>query len=81
MSEAAWQKMVKVSVEVRSGTARFRVGVQARSIREALDLVSKRYQRGVTNVVFPIEPESFFVRESSVPACIVGSLRPHAKAA
>jgi hypothetical protein len=31
--------MVKVSVKVRSGTARFRVGVTAQSVRRALRLV------------------------------------------
>lgn len=36
------QQMVKVSVEIRSGTARFRVGVQASSIREALSSVGSR---------------------------------------
>jgi hypothetical protein len=40
------QKMVKVSVEVKSGTARFRVGVQAPSIRTALSVVGGRYPRG-----------------------------------
>jgi hypothetical protein len=46
------KKMVRISAEVRSGTARFRVGVRAQSIREAL---------GVVEVVFPIEPEGFIV--------------------
>ena len=52
------QKMVRISVEVRSGTARFRVGVQAPSIREALGVVAGRYPRGVVGVAFPIEPEA-----------------------
>ena len=51
------QKMVKVSVEVRSGTARFGVGVQARSTRKALSMVGGRYPQGEVRVVFPIEPE------------------------
>ena len=33
------QKTVRVSVEIRSGTARFRVGVQADSIGRALSMV------------------------------------------
>jgi len=33
------QKTVRISVEVRSGTARFRVGVQADSIGRALSMV------------------------------------------
>ena len=47
------EKMVRISVEVRSGTARFRVGVQAPSIREALGVVGGRYPRGVVGVAFP----------------------------
>jgi hypothetical protein len=35
----AGRKMVKASVEVRSGVACFRVGVQAESIRGALGMV------------------------------------------
>jgi hypothetical protein len=62
------RQMVRISVEVRSGSARFRIGVQASSIREALGLVKGKYPRGVVRVLFPIEPEGFFVREPSAPA-------------
>jgi hypothetical protein len=60
-AERGATNMVKVSVEVRSGTARFRVGVQARSIKKALSLVGATYPRGEIGVVFPLEPEGFFV--------------------
>ncbi len=59
------QKLVRVSVEVRNGTARFRVGVQAESIRKALSMVGGRYPRGVVRVLFPVEPEGFFVHEQT----------------
>ena len=59
------KQMVRVSVEVRSGTARFRVGVQTPSIRKALSVVGGRYPHGVVEVAFPIEPEGFFVREQT----------------
>ncbi len=59
------QQTVRISVEVRSGTERFRVGVQAPSIRKALSAVAVRYPRGEVRVAFPIEPEGFFVREQS----------------
>jgi hypothetical protein len=36
------QRRVKFSVEVRSGAARFRMGVQTQSIREGLSLVGGR---------------------------------------
>jgi hypothetical protein len=55
------QRIVKISVEVRSGTTRFRVGVQAESIRTALSVVGASYPTSEVRVIFPIEPEGFFV--------------------
>jgi hypothetical protein len=81
MSGVVRQKMVRVCVEVRSGTARFRVGVQAEGIRRALSLVGARYPHGETRVVFPIEPEDFFVSEPSATAGMVGHEQVHARAA
>ena len=81
MSEAVRQKMVKVSVEVRSGTARFRVGVQAPSISKALSLVGGRYPQSEVEVVFPIEPKEFSVRKSAALAGIVGTEQTHEEAA
>jgi hypothetical protein len=54
--------VVKVSVEVRSGAARFEVAVRAESITRALNLVKKRYPGRVAQVKFPIDPEGFFVK-------------------
>ena len=59
------QQQITISVEVRSGAARFKVGVQAPSIRKALSIVGSRYPRGGVRVVFPPQPESFLVREQS----------------
>ena len=75
------KKMVKVCVEVRSGTARFRVVVQAQSIRRALSLVGERYPGGEVRVAFPIEPEGFFAREPTAVAGIVGTEQTHQEAA
>jgi hypothetical protein len=75
------QRMVKVSVEMRSGTARFRVGVQAQSIRRALGLVGRSYPQGEVRMEFPIAPEGFFVQAPSVLARIVGSEQDHQEAA
>jgi hypothetical protein len=53
--------MIKISIEVKSGAARFKVGLQAESIEEALE-IAKRYNPGKEcKVVFPINPEIFFV--------------------
>jgi hypothetical protein len=53
--------MVKVSIEVHNGTARFMVGVKAKNIEQALRIVQTWYPAGVTTVKFPIDPEDFFV--------------------
>ena len=42
--------MVKVSIEVHSGTARFMVGVQARDIQQALSIAQTRYHAKVATV-------------------------------
>ena len=75
------RRMVKVSVEVRSGVARFRVGVQAPSILEALSLVGGKYPHREVRVAFPIEPERFFVKEPPGLAGIVGTEHAHQQAA
>jgi hypothetical protein len=51
--------MVKVSIEVHDGTARFSVAIKAHSIQHALSIAAARHPSNVTRVKFPIEPESF----------------------
>jgi hypothetical protein len=75
------QQMVKVSVGVRSGTARFRVSVQAESIRRALGLVGARYPHGEVRLVFPVETEGFFVGQPTAVAGMVGAERTLTEAA
>jgi hypothetical protein len=55
--------MVKVSIEVRDRTARFRVGVHAQNIEQALSIVQARYPSSVARVSFTIDPEDFFVED------------------
>ena len=57
--------MVKVSVEVHGGTARFTVAVKAQSVQQALSLVAARHPSGLAKVKFPINPESYFVEHSA----------------
>jgi hypothetical protein len=64
------EHMVKVSVEVRNGAAHFRVGVQAKSIRRALGVVGARHPQGEVRVIFPIEPDGFFVNGSAGVAMV-----------
>ena len=55
--------MVRISVEVKSGTASFRVAVQAHSIERALHIVQCQYPTKECKVRFPIDPEAFFAKE------------------
>ena len=75
------QQTVRVSVEVRSGTASFRVGVQAHSIHKALSMIEARHPQGDIRVASPIEPGDFFTRELSALARIVGREQVHTEAA
>jgi hypothetical protein len=63
--------MIKVAVEVHSGTARFRVGVQAESVQRALSLVEGRFPGRKCRVKFPIEAEGFFVQGTATRAGMV----------
>jgi hypothetical protein len=58
--------MVRISVEVSSGAARFRVSVQAQSIERALAIVERQSPGKDCKVRFPIDREPLFVEEDSV---------------
>lgn len=56
--------MIKVSVEVRNGTARFRVAVQAESAERALALVTGTFPgREVARVGFPTGTQGYFAAD------------------
>jgi len=59
--------MVRISVEVSSAAARFRVMVQAETIERALEIVARQNPGKACEVTFPIDPESFFVEDSPIP--------------
>jgi hypothetical protein len=63
--------MVKVSIEVRYGAVQFGVAVQAESIDRALSLVAVRYPKSDVRVMFPIDPEGFFVKDSTARAGVI----------
>jgi hypothetical protein len=58
--------MVRISVRVSSGSARFRVMIQAESIERALEIAASQNPGKECKVTFPIDAESFFVREDPV---------------
>lgn len=73
--------MVKVSIEVRNGAARFCVAVRAQSIRRAVSIVRGRYASGDLRVRFPIDPEGFFVNDPAAQARTVQTEQPERIAA
>jgi hypothetical protein len=56
--------MIMISVQVSSGTARFRVMVQAESIERALEIVTRQNPSKECELKFPIDPETYFVEDS-----------------
>ena len=53
--------MIRVSMEVREGATLSRTAVQAESIREAVSITRRRYPGRDVRVIFPIDPEDFFI--------------------
>ena len=65
--------MVRISVEVSSGAARFRVSVQAQSIERALEIAQRQNPGKDCEVRFPIDAESFLAEGDGVAK--VGAVR------
>ena len=69
--------MVKVSIEIRKGAARFSVAVRAESIRRAVSLVAGRFPGAdEVRVKFPIDPEGFLAWGPAARAGIGGFEQP-----
>ena len=64
--------MVRILVEVTSGAARFRVTIQAHSIQRALEVVAGQNPGRDVGVVFPIDPQTYFVRDCGAISGPVG---------
>jgi hypothetical protein len=56
--------MIRVFVEVLEGAAPLRVEVRAESISQAVGSIEERHPGRAVQVVFPIDPEEFFVEDS-----------------
>lgn len=65
--------MVRVQIEVQSGTGHFRVSARATTIVQAVSLVGADYPGASVRVVFPIEPDAFFVGNVEGDREIVGA--------
>jgi hypothetical protein len=57
--------MVKVSIEVHDGTARFAVAVLAKSIQQALSIVAARHPGYGYQGEVPDRSRGFFVKDSA----------------
>ena len=57
--------MVRITVQVSSGSARFRVMVQAETIERALEIARRHNPAAECEVSFPIDPEAFFATDST----------------
>jgi hypothetical protein len=55
--------MIRISVQVSSGAARFNVAVEAESIERALEFAARQNPGKECEVTFPIDPEAFFVED------------------
>jgi hypothetical protein len=60
--------MIEVSIQVGSSDICFEIAVQAESIRQALSIAGDRYAGSDLRVVFPIKPETFFVKDLAAAA-------------
>jgi hypothetical protein len=55
--------MIRISVVLTRGAVRYRVAVQAQSIRRALEIVEGQNPGCQVEVASPIDPEAYFVRD------------------
>ena len=62
--------MIEVLIEVGEGPARTRMAIRAESVRRAVEAARAQYPDA--RVVYPIDPERFFVRGPAIPAGLVG---------
>jgi hypothetical protein len=74
--------MIRVLIEMRHNVATSsRVVVQARNVREAASIAAAVYPNADIRVVFPIDPEAFFVRDPAARAELVSVERAEGMAA
>jgi hypothetical protein len=64
---------VGVLIQVQQDAAMFEVSVQAQSIRRAVGIAAARHPGVDVRVELPIDPETFFVEESSAHTSSIAS--------
>jgi hypothetical protein len=55
--------VVRACIEVRSGAASFGLGIQACNVQRAVSLAKGLYPASDVRVIFPIDPEGFFIED------------------
>lgn len=70
--------MVRITIEVGSGATRYKVAVQAESIRRALEIVEGLNPGSDFRVTFPIDPEAFFIEDPGATAGPIEREKPAA---
>ena len=66
-AEGRCEEMIRISVQVSSGAARFKVAIEAECIERALEIAARQNPGKECEVTFPVDPETFFVEDSVVP--------------
>jgi len=56
--------MIRVCIEVDRGAARSTLSVRAESIVRALEVAGEQNPGCALSVVFPLDPDTFFVRDT-----------------
>jgi len=57
--------MIRVCIEVECGAARSTLSVRAESIVQALEVAGEQNPDCALSVVFPLDPDTFFVNDAS----------------
>jgi hypothetical protein len=73
--------MVRISVEVSSGAARFRVSVLARSIERAMEIVRGQNPGKSCKMRFPTDPERVLVKDPVARVGLIEGEQPGLRAA
>jgi hypothetical protein len=60
--------VIRISVEVGQGAARYRVAVRAKNIGRALEIVGSQNTGYQAKMTLPTDPKAFFVRGAAMTA-------------
>jgi hypothetical protein len=66
--------MIRISIDVCNGATPSSLVVHAKGVREATSIAAAAYPNADIRVKFPIDPETFFVRDHAVRAGNVSSV-------